>query len=256
MGKGAVYLANCNAGKVTLVTSTTESEQANLTPDQAKTKVQNRDFTTDFAIYACKQADGTWDIAHNFKTGALAIPQGGNYTRMVAEVETRSNEAAQIVIQNNGVRGQSVDDELFYEELDIIKALVTIKDATLTLCNEAKVPEKFWDNNNADYPQAPFHGPTLSGVGDGAIAELKDIPELVGFGLEIATDPTKAKATWNGIKSMTPAKVKKMLLGAAADKIAKYTARGNTMKHEAGKDGVQLAMFVVGAVKRIGYALS
>jgi hypothetical protein len=97
-----------------------------------------------------------------------------------------------------------------------------------------------------------FYCPTLSGIGDGAIAELKDIPELVGFGLEIATDPAKAKATWNGIKSMTPAKVKKMLLGAATDKLAKYTAGGNTMKHEAGKDGVQLAMFVVGAVKSIG----
>ena len=43
-----------------------------------------------------------------------------------------------------------------------------------------------------------------------------------------------------------------MLLGAASDKLAKYTAGGNTMKHEAGKDGVQMAMFVVGAVKSIG----
>ena len=51
---------------------------------------------------------------------------------------------------------------------------------------------------------------------------------------------------------MTPAKVKKMLLGAVSEKLAKYTAGGNTMKHEAGKDGVQMAMFVVGAVKSIG----
>ncbi|WP_428654225.1 fibronectin type III domain-containing protein [Runella sp.] len=250
--KATVFVADCGTDNVTLVNAAGTSPQANLTPDQAKTKVQNRDFTTDFAIYACKQADGKWSITHNFKTGALAIPQGGNYTGTVAEVETRSNAAAQTVIQNNGVRGQSVDDELFYEELDIIKALVTVKDATLTLCNAAKVPEKFWDSNNADYPQSAFHGPTLSGIGDGAISELKDIPELVGFGLQIATDPTKAKATWNGIKSMTPAKVKKMLLGAAADKIAKYTGGGNIMKHEAGKDGVQLAMFVMGAVKSIG----
>jgi hypothetical protein len=34
-------------------------------------------------------------------------------------------------------------------------------------------------------------------------------------------------------------------------KLAKYTAGGNVMKHEVGKDGVQLAMFVFGGVTKI-----
>lgn len=74
---------------------------------------------------------------------------------------------------------------------------------------------------------------------------------MVGFGLQLVTEPEAAKGIWRSIKSMTPDKVKTMLLGAAQDKIAKYTDGGNIMKHEAGKDGVQIAMFVVGAVKGI-----
>ena len=188
--------------------------------------------------------------SHSFKAGALRIPTG--YSGSLAEVEAKSNAAVDKVKENGIAATKSDDSELNYKGLSFIEAVVAVKEATLTLCNEAKVPEKFWDDKNSDYPNSPFHGPTLSGVGNGAIAELKDIPELVGFGLEIATDPEKAKATWSGIKSITPAKVKKMLLGAASEKLAKYTAGGNTMKHEAGKDGVQMAMFVVGAVKSIG----
>jgi len=138
-----------------------------------------------------------------------------------------------------------------YQGLDFIQALVEVKEATLTLCNAAKVPEKYWDDKDAGYAKSPFHGPTLSGIGDGAIAELRDIPEMVGFGLEIATERGKAGELWNAIKSITPAKIKKMALGAAKEKLDKYAAGGNTMKHEAGKDGVQIAMFVSGAVKGI-----
>ncbi len=42
-----------------------------------------------------------------------------------------------------------------------------------------------------------------------------------------------------------------MLIGAGSAKLAKYTAGGNTMKHEVGKDGVQIAMFVFGGVTKI-----
>lgn len=38
-----------------------------------------------------------------------------------------------------------------------------------------------------------FYCPALSGIGDGAIAELKDIPELVGLGLKVVSDPVGAK---------------------------------------------------------------
>lgn len=71
---------------------------------------------------------------------------------------------------------------------------------------------------------------------------------MVGFGLQAAGHRTRNRQRYLGI---TPDKVKTMLLGAAQDKIAKYSGGGNIMKHEAGKDGVQMAMFVVGVVKGI-----
>jgi hypothetical protein len=243
-----LYLANCGGIKVTKVTSA-GLEPTTLTPNQARAKVQDKNFDSNFAIYGCIDTNGKWDIIHNFKPNALKIPVG--YLGSTAEVEAKSNAVANLVINNNGIKGENYDDELYYENLDIIKALVVVKDATMSLCNEAKVPEKFWNPADTKFIASPFHGPTLSGVGDGATSELKDIPELVGFGLELATDPNKAKATWNGIKSLTPTKVKKMLLGAASDKLAKYTGGGNIMKHEVGKDGVQMAMFVFGGVAKI-----
>ena len=186
-----------------------------------------------------------WVITHSFKPGALQIPNG--YTGTAAEVEAISNEHANRVMET-GVK-PSDDGENYYEGIDFIQALVEVKEATLTLCNNAKVPEKYWETKDAGYAKSPFHGPTLSGIGDGAITELKDIPEMVGFGLEIATEPGKARELWQVIKSITPDKVKKMALGAAQEKLDKYAAGGNTMKHEAGKDAVSIAMFVSGAVK-------
>ena len=190
--------------------------------------------------------DGTkWNVTHSFKPGALKVPSG--YSGTVAEVEQISNQYADQV-KVTGVAAYQ-DDELFYKGTDFLQALVEVKEATLTLCNEAKVPEKYWDDKNAGYGQSPFHAPTLSGIGDGALAELKDIPEMVSFGLQIATEPGKAIQLWQGIKSITPDKVKKMALGAAQAKLDKYAAGGNTMKHEAGMDAVAVAMFVEGIAK-------
>jgi hypothetical protein len=74
----------------------------------------------------------------------------------------------------------------------------------------------------------------------------------VGFGLQIATEPEVAKGIWVGIKGMTPAKVKKMLLGVANTKLQIYANGGNTMKHEVGKDIVAATTFILGAVKKVG----
>jgi hypothetical protein len=74
----------------------------------------------------------------------------------------------------------------------------------------------------------------------------------VGFGLQIATEPEIAKGLWTQMKSLTPSKVKKMLIGAGSDKLSKYAEGGNVMKHEVGKDGVQIAMmFFTGGAKKI-----
>jgi hypothetical protein len=51
---------------------------------------------------------------------------------------------------------------------------------------------------------------------------------------------------------MTPAKAKKMLLGAANAKLQIYANGGNTMKHEVGKDIVAATTFILGAVKKVG----
>jgi hypothetical protein len=183
-----------------------------------------------------------WVITHSFKPGALKIPAGYNGT--VAEVEAVSNLHANRV-KETGIKPYD-DGENYYQGIDFIQALVEVKEATLKLCNEAKVPEKYWD----PALKSPVKAPTLSGVGDGAIEEIKSIPELVGFGLQLATEPEVAHGIWNSIKNLTPTKVKTMLLGAAEQKLAKYTQGGDIMKHEAGKDGVQVAMlFISGGIK-------
>ena len=56
------------------------------------------------------------------------------------------------------------------------------------------------------------------------------------------------------MKSITPASVKKMIIGAAQAKKDKYVGGGNTMKYEAGSDGVQVAMALFPILKAKKFA--
>ncbi|MFZ4545266.1 MAG: hypothetical protein ACOYOA_14540 [Saprospiraceae bacterium] len=195
-------------------------------------------------IDACLEGDGQWKINwHDFANNALVIPTG--YKGTIKQVKDISDKQAEKIIKAGGVRKfKSTDDELEYKEMGIIAALIELKEATKKLCNEAKIPEKAWDDKNhkAEYDASPYHFPTFSGAGDGVINQVKDIPELVSFGLTIATDPDEAMKLWTAIKSLSPERVKTMIIGAAQAKKDKYAGGGNTMKHEAGMDGVSLAM--------------
>lgn len=221
------------------------SELSSLTPQQARDVVKNKTFDCKIGIVA--EWDGTnWEVDHDFKDGALQPFSGPGYTGTATEVKAISDAAVEKVKQNKGIAASDGEGEFVYQGLDIIEAIIEVKNATLTLCNEAKVPEKYWDESTG-----PIKAPTLSGVADGAITELKDIPEMVGFGLQLVTEPETAKGIWRGIKSITPDKVKTMLLGAINEKLEKYSKGGNITKHEAGKDGVQIAMVVIAGVKSI-----
>ncbi|CAN1575554.1 hypothetical protein MCERE19_03777 [Spirosomataceae bacterium] len=247
-----VFLIDKRSGKVYKVENGVKTLLTGTTPAQAKQQIIDKNFGTACKIGVAAEWDGTnWDITHDFKDGALQIPTSSDpekpYTGTIEQVKAKSDAAVEKVKKNGIPTYTGSDGELVYQGMGIVEAVIEVKNATLDLCNNAKVPEKYWDET-----PSKIKAPTLSGVGDGAINEIKDIPELVVFGLQIATEPEVAKGIWVSIKGLTPTKVKKMLLGAAAEKLGKYTGPVNTMKHEVGKDGVTIAMmFFTGGAKKI-----
>ncbi len=247
-----VFLIDKRSGKVYKVENGVKTLLTGTTPAQAKQQIIDKNFGTACKIGVAAEWDGTnWDITHDFKDGALQIPTSDNpekpFKGTVEEVKAKSDAAVEKVKKNGIPTYTGSDGELVYQGMGILEAVIEVKNATLDLCNNFKVPNKYWD----DTP-SKIKAPTLSGVGDGAIAEFKEIPELVGFGLQLLTEPEVAKGLWVGIKGMTPAKVKKILLGAANDKLLIYANGGNTMKHEVGKDLVAATTFILGAVKKVG----
>ena len=200
--------------------------------------------------------NGNWSVWHSsFATGSLKIPTG--YKGTVAEVEKISDAQIEKIRNKGGVQAyQSDDGELYYKGLSILETVIEIKEATKKLCNEAKVPEKAWDDkgHKTEYDASPYHFPTLSGGGDAVIGEVKGVPEFVGFILSIATEPDEAQKIWKSVKSITPASIKKMIIGAAQAKKDKYAGGGNTMKYEVGSDGVQVAMALLPILKAKKFA--
>jgi hypothetical protein len=209
-------------------------------------------------INLCLEGNGEWKVNwHGFAPNALVIPTGFKGT--VAEVIKISDQKAIEMMQRGGVPKTKVEGydptevELEYKKLGIIEGLIELKELTKKLCNEAKIPEKFWNPQDPLFTNAPAHAFVFSGGGDAVIGELKSIPELISFGLELGLNPSEIQKIFNSIKDIKPAQIKKMLIAAAQSKKDKYTGDYRLRNYEMGKDATSIAMAIItgGGVKNM-----
>ena len=127
--------------------------------------------------------------------------------------------------------------------LNIFERGMWVVKVTKETLAKVKVPEPMW-NPIVEPKTYPFQLEALTaGLGDGAVDELKSIPDLILLALSLF-DEEERTALISALQKMDFETVKKMF----KDKGAKYAQGGVVALHEGGYDGVQIAsMFWGGA---------
>lgn len=257
--KADVYLSDCKTGKTTHITDNTTNTADNTS---AKQQYENGSFTNDIAVWACW--DGKqWKVEHKYKPGTLHPTHDkikADLTEISKEIDKRIDKLVSDANAGNGRKSDVTydygeDGQVHLEGMDFLQAIIAIKDFSKTLVNYAKIPEQTWDNKNKadEYSKYPVHvPPMLAGAGDQTLEEMTGALQFVSFGLDMATNPEMAKQSWEKIKNVKFSDVKKLVIGGAQEKYNKYAQGGVIARHEAGRDGVQVAMVVFGAVKKLG----
>lgn len=126
---------------------------------------------------------------------------------------------------------------------------MVLMDAGTTIYEEAAMPKSYWKQDEGNYGEYPVHAPPiLCGAGDAIIDEVTSIPQLAKLGLEVVTDKEKALGIWTSVKELTPGAIKALAVDAMKTKWdAYFNSASYVVFHESGKDGVQLAMAIMGA---------
>lgn len=131
--------------------------------------------------------------------------------------------------------------------LNIFERGMWVVKTTGDLLAELKVPKPLWDEGQAN--PYPFSLEAFtSGLGDGAIDELKSVPDLLVLGLSMF-DQEQREALLSALRSIELSTIG----GMFSEKTSKYTGGGSVAWHEGGYDVVQVAsVFYGGALVKGG----
>ncbi|MBL7932504.1 MAG: TNT domain-containing protein [Bacteroidia bacterium] len=131
--------------------------------------------------------------------------------------------------------------------------------ATREFIEQAKITEKYYNSAAQEYPENWVNTPPmLSGVGNGVIEEIKEIPQLVFLACDIATKEEVRTRIWNGLKGLNLDKIKKAASSTLSNWTDTYSQGGDVAWHQGGKDGVMVFSMLspMGFVKNADDALS
>lgn len=122
--------------------------------------------------------------------------------------------------------------------------------ATREFIESAEISQKYWNSTNAEYPNNWVNTPPmLSGIGNGVINEIKEIPQLVLLGAEIATDKTARTKLWESLNGLNLTKIKNAALNSLSNWADTYAQGGDIAWHQGGKD----AVLVFSAITATGF---
>lgn len=111
-----------------------------------------------------------------------------------------------------------------------------------TFIQEAQIPEVYYDDKNPGHAKNWVNTPPLlTGVANGVIEEIKDIPVLVAFGADIAMNPKTRQDLKAGLSKLTSLDgIKAAAKSSLKGWTDKYAQGGDKAWHQAGKDGVMV----------------
>ncbi len=249
---GDVYLADCDNNRYYHITRNT----ATLLTGSAPSLTDVSTFTTSFAIKACWDGKKWTQIEHKFKLGALN-PTHPKLQGQAAQIELLSNQRIEEKLKkeypNKNSTGKAskkgtIDADGFrFDQLDMFEMIITVKNVTKDLCNNAKVPEQFYDPASPSYTPSPINVPAFAGgAGDGVLEELTGGLQFISFGLDLATEPAKAKQMYAKIKAVKLADLVKMAQNSISERINIYNQGGIKAQHQGGKDAFAMAQLFFG----------
>ncbi len=127
------------------------------------------------------------------------------------------------------------------------------------LIEQAEIKPHYWNSTDAGYANNWVNTPPLlSGVGNGVIEEIKEIPQLVFLTADIATNKQTRDKIWEGFKGLTLDKVKTAASSTLNNWTDTYAQGGDPAWHQGGKDGVMVFSMLtpMGFIKNADDALS
>jgi hypothetical protein len=148
----------------------------------------------------------------------------------------------------NDKKTKSVADNDFYvKSMNGEEWFKEICDLGSNVWENATLPKSYWDEDQGSKTSNIRMPALFTGVADGGIEMVSDYPQLVKLGYDIATKDEMRAGIWNGVKNITPEKIKVLANDAVKEKWKKYNSPKQYIQaYEAGKDGVTVIKMLVG----------
>lgn len=163
--------------------------------------------------------------------------------------------------QHNQQESQSFEDgkKISIKQSNIWDLVCNGIKATKNFIQEAEIKPRYWNTADPDYANNWVNTPPLlSGIGNGVIEEIKEIPQLVTMGAELATSKDARDKLWTSLKGLSLNKIKNAASSSLNSWVDTYSQGGDPAWHQGGKDGVMVftaltpAGFLKGADDALG----
>lgn len=187
------------------------------------------------------------------ESGMSPLTKSSDKQQIIAEAKRRIDHVVS-ELDNKGPQGWST---LAANFKSIWKATVggvaTIYDMGRETYHTGQTPVRLWDNTKSDqYNASPFHDPTNGigcGGGDAIVAKVMEVPQLVSFGYDVATDERVRTKLINTVSEVSWPKIQNAAADFFIEKKNKYIGGGNVMMHEASLDVSSILLEVLGGAK-------
>ncbi|MBN8702987.1 MAG: hypothetical protein J0M08_07975, partial [Bacteroidetes bacterium] len=271
--KGLFNSLNPNAAVYVLIGNTiVERDSATNQPkyksisqskvNQLKQKITNKNFTQPYAVFFEKTTSG-FQVIVRYNAATPIKPGYGTPQQVLQQSEQIVEQRLNTYLQNKndltkkeGVSsGASLPDgsSISTRNESILEKAIHLVDLGKEFLGDAKIPEKCWDKNNANYSNFFLHtGALPSGIGDGIIEEAKDIPVLVAYGCDLALNPQTRQEVASAFANFTFDTLLNGLTNAGKSWVGTYAQANSQSWHQGGKDAVMVLSMVsgMGAVKQ------
>jgi len=173
------------------------------------------------------------------------------------EIQNHQNKLFSDLLKNKNPKDSFVQDKTTATLLDgkgvdikEVSFWETISSTTKTvgeLLEQFQIPGSVYDNVDAHYDKSIVNAsPFMSGIGNGAIDQIKEIPQLAVLVTNLVIDKSVRNGLITSFQSLTLTKVKEMRLKTLSKTYETLTGKDDKAWHEKGKTTYELASAIFG----------
>jgi hypothetical protein len=230
-----------------------------------KQQLKNGQLNNNEALLLEKTSQG-FNISVNYGS-AVSAKYGGQAAVDASELAFEKvfndylKNKVDLSLQHNQTDSQSFEDgkKISVKQSNIWDLVCNGIKATKEFIQDAEIKPSYWNNANPNYANNWLNTPPLlSGIGNGVIEEIKEIPQLVTMGAELATSSEARGKLWTSLKGLSLSKIKNAASSTLNNWTDTYAQGGDPAWHQGGKDGVMVFSMLtpIGFLKNVDDALS